>query len=215
MPYIKKGSDVDCQLRELGWQRTTRRKRRDPEIWKKRKWWHPPGEIAPRELIVRIVRHADSHTYRPEVVRVRKFTDNPTVSGRVPGVYWQPLRGWDMDCPLALAVALHLECDGDAIHAAYKEAQPYCHEEYDWLTAPSAQMPRDGRPVYFSERNGYGAEALVQHVSRMERADRENNERLSNVCVDHKMNSELLGSAVHKALLGKSALLHDWVYSRK
>lgn len=134
---IPRGCDVDRQLRGLGWRRTRRRKRsnaKQPEVWKKRKVWEQAG----RELIVRIVRH--NGLYRAEVVRVRA---TQTVHDEVyAAVYWQPLRGLYFECPLALAMFLHLEGEGDVVRACYAEAKPYVEDESDWIPAPYSQMPR-------------------------------------------------------------------------
>lgn len=125
---VPRGSEKDRRLRGLGWRRTRRRKRsnaKQPEVWKQRKVWKETG----RELIVRITRH--NELYRPEVVRVRSGS-----------VYWQPLRGLDFECPLALAMFIELECRGDPVRACYAEAKAYVEDESDWIPAPPNQMPR-------------------------------------------------------------------------
>lgn len=140
---IPRGCEVDRQLRGLGWSRTRKRNRsnkRQPEVWKLRKWWRPKGGDS-RELIVRIVRHPGQELYRPEVIRLRTIMDSPK-NEYWHNVWWQPLRGWDMACPLALAVALRLEGDGDAVLAAYRDARTYTEETGDWVEAPPSAAPR-------------------------------------------------------------------------
>lgn len=129
LDYISRKSEEHRGLKVMGWRRSrNQRRRKQPEVWKRKKIWEQAG----RELVIRIVRH--NGLFRVEVVRIRHGV-----------VWWQPVRDTEMECPLALASALHLMGDGDPVRAAYVAAKEHVDDIEDWpnwVQGFPGQMPK-------------------------------------------------------------------------